>query len=235
MKHLMGSLLGMFGLVLLGLVACQKNTEDLTGLQYYTDNAMDSLHMNGTCGRGGCFEFVYPISVQFPDGNVLAVNSNEELRTAIHDWKASNPDATGRPELVFPLSVVDTSGTVILVETKEDLQALAAACGGGFGHGPQGHKGHGGKGGPGDPGFGHGEACFTPVFPLSLIFPDSSTVEVADQQALHDALHAWRENNPGVSGHPEIAFPVTVTLSDGTQMTVNSKEELQDLIQSCRG
>ncbi|MCB0658966.1 MAG: hypothetical protein KDC57_22640 [Saprospiraceae bacterium] len=229
MKQILGSLLGVFALIAFGLVACQKNNEDLTGVQFYTDNAMDSIHMDGSCGRGGCFEFVYPVTIQFPDGSTQDVATNEEMRTAIHDWKTANPDATARPELVFPLSVIDSSGTVILVETKEELMALAAAC-----KGPGGRHGRGhGPGDRGPNGGGHGEACFTPVFPITLVFPDSTTQEVADRQALHEALHTWRADHPGSEGHPEIDFPVTVELTDGSQVTLNSRDELQALIDSC--
>ncbi len=47
-------------------------------------------------------------------------------------------------------------------------------------------------------------------------------------------LHDWKHNHPGVSGHPEIVFPIQVVMKDdGTVVTVNSKQELHDLKENC--
>jgi hypothetical protein len=47
-------------------------------------------------------------------------------------------------------------------------------------------------------------------------------------------IHSWRENNPGVTGRPQIVFPITVQMTaDSTLVTVNSKEELHQLKEDC--
>ena len=43
----------------------------------------------------------------------------------------------------------------------------------------------------------------------------------------------YRKNNPGVRVHPELVFPITVTMEDGTVVTVNTQDELKALKESC--
>lgn len=215
-----------FILAMIGLASCDKSSLDVTSEDYFTLGAMDSLHRDGGCGRGSCFEFVYPISIKFADGATAEVTSNENMRETIRTWKESNSSATERPTLVFPLEVLAKDGTVTSVASETEFKTLLATCppqGRGKGHGRgRGHK-------PGD----HGQNCFTLVFPVSVQLPDSTVATAADRDALHTILHTWKKNNPTSKARPTLVFPIKVTLTDGTEKTVASKEELTALKDSC--
>ena len=71
------------------------------------------------------------------------------------------------------------------------------------------------------------------VFPVTLEYPDGTTAEAEDRQALHQLLREWRMNNQGAEDRPSIAFPRDVMLEDGTVVTVNNEDELQALIDAC--
>lgn len=214
-----------FVLSMLGLASCDKSSLDVTSEDYFTLSAMDSLHHNGGCGRGSCFEFVYPITIEFADGTTAEVTSNENLRETIRTWKEANPDATERPTLVFPLEVVGKDGTVTSVASSDELKTLLASCA------PKGGKGKG-RGRGHKPGDG-GQNCFTLNFPVTVQLPDSTTATAADRDTLHTILHTWKKNNPTSKTRPTLVFPISVTLSDGTTKTVASKDELSTLKDSC--
>jgi len=81
---------------------------------------------------------------------------------------------------------------------------------------------------------GHGLSCFRIVFPITVAFPDSTTAQATDQQNLRQLVHEWRQNNPGIHARPEIVFPITVVMTaDSTQVTLNSRDELHALKESC--
>lgn len=85
-------------------------------------------------------------------------------------------------------------------------------------------------------GDGHGrhhEPCFELVFPVKVVFPDSTSVEVADKDALEAAIKTWRENNPRVHGRSKIAFPYNVTLEDGTVKTIANEEDFKAALATC--
>lgn len=206
------------GLMLLTLNACQKNQVSPLDVDYYTENAMDSIHDGAGCGRAGCLEFVYPVTIEFPDESSIEVNSVEEMKEAIKSWREDNPDAEERPKLAFPVQVLDALGNVITVEDGEELAKLNRAC-----HILKRHHKRGEMGKP----------CFKLVFPLSISFPDGTTAEAADHKALHDLVKEWRKANPDVEGRPSLVFPLSVEFEDGTQQTVNSKEDLQALKETC--
>ena len=213
-----------FILAMVGLVSCDKSSLDVTSEDYFTLGAMDSLHRGGKCGRGSCFEFVYPISIKFADGSTKEVTSNDNMRETIRAWKESNPSATERPTLVFPLEVLAKDGTVASVESEEEFKKLLATCP------PQGRrKGHGKGPRPGD----NGKTCFKLNFPVSIQLPNNTVVAAADHKALHTILHNWRKNNPSATTRPSLVFPIKVTLADGTEKTVASKEALSALKDSC--
>lgn len=215
-----------FVLAMIGLASCDKSSLDVTSEDYFTLGAMDSLHRNGGCGRGSCFEFVYPITIKFADGTTAEVTSNENLRETIRTWKEANPDATDRPTLVFPLDVLASDGTVTTVASETEFKTLLATCK------PTGGKGRGGKGRGHKPGDG-GQSCFKLNFPVTVQLPDSTTATAADAEALHTILHNWKKSNPTSRVRPTLVFPISVTLTDGTTQTVASKEALAELKESC--
>lgn len=184
----------------------------------YTTQAIFDIQERSGCGRGGCFELVFPITIEFPDESTASANDYDELKTIIRDWKEANPDATERPALSFPLEIVSEDGEIVTINSKEELLDVRRECRRNFG---------------GRPHHGRGERCFTLVFPLTLTLPDNSTVEVADRMALKQAVREWRANNNGSMDRPTLTFPLQVKLEDGTIVEVESKEALQDLKNTC--
>ncbi len=210
--------------------ACQKEDEAVS-VDTFVDESVYEIEERSGTGFNGCYELVFPVTLQFADTTTATVNTYEELRLAIRTWYEANGGhhrPGNRPVIVFPFQVVNDAGEIITIENQEQLQELKALCrpdGGGPGPGgPGGHGGHHGSG-----------PCFTIVFPVTVIFPDNSQVTVNSPQEYRQAIHAWKENNPNTPGRPTYAFPLTVTLRDGTQVTVNSIEELRALKEACRG
>lgn len=187
-----------------------ESEEDLAALRETCDDGKGHGH------RAKCFTPVFPITINFPDGSSEEVANQEEAHEARKAWKEANPDATERPTIAMPFDVMLKDSTVLTIENEEDLAALKESCDDGRGHGPHAR-------------------CFTPVFPLTIEFPDGSSVEVADKDAAKAAVKEWKTANPGATERPSIAFPHDVELEDGTIVTVNSKEEVQALKESCRG
>ncbi len=217
--------------------ACTKNDATQTA-EEYLDETLYSIQERGGMGKYGCYELVFPVTINFPDSTSLTVNSYDEMKTAIRDWFEANPGNPGgpghhghhgqggnieRPTLAFPLTVISPDGELITVNNDQELKELKKECGGGtFGH--HGHHGHG----------QHGLACFEIQFPITVVFPDGTTAAAADQKALHQMLRDWKKANPGSTDRPEIQFPITVVMKDdGTVVTVNSKDELKDLKENC--
>lgn len=75
--------------------------------------------------------------------------------------------------------------------------------------------------------------CFKFVYPISIVFPDSSLVSVASREELIQTLKNWRHDNPSIKGRPHLVYPVTVTMKDGTQVTVNNRQEMLNIIKDC--
>ncbi|PHN04290.1 hypothetical protein CRP01_22265 [Flavilitoribacter nigricans DSM 23189 = NBRC 102662] len=201
------------------LTACEKNsTSTSEDVENYTDLAMFELQERAGCGQRGCFEFVFPITIVFPDATEVEVEDYEGLRDAVYTWRTDNPDATERPTFAFPIEVVSQDGEVISVEDSAALMQLRQRCRRAFGH----HRpGHGGR------------HCFRLTFPLDVAFPDGTTATADDPRALQQLLREWRRNNEGSEERPELVFPLTVEMQDGTTVEVESKEALQELKASC--
>lgn len=216
--------------ITVSIVSCSKN-ETATSVENYTNTALREINESCRGGEAGCFEFVFPISIQFSDGTVVSVDGQDALRDAIKTYKENNPGEKARPEILFPVDIMTEDGSIVTIATKEELRDVIKECKGSFDGG--GRPGHGG----GRPGHGgHGtEPCFTINFPVTIAFPDSTTQTFVDKVALKAGLKAWRQANHGVKERPELVFPISVTKEDGTVVIVNSKEELIALKRECRG
>ncbi|MEM6722959.1 MAG: hypothetical protein AAF598_02915 [Bacteroidota bacterium] len=214
-------------LVLLGLTvslsSCNKeDIPELTDADFYVDNAIYGMQRDASCGSFGCFEFVFPVDVEFPDGSIVSVDSYEDLGTAIRTYIDANPDTDVRPSLVYPVDVMTQDGELATIDDQEALRALASTCAGRFdGRRIRNHR-------------NRRLWCLQLVFPVTIEFEDGSTVSVNDRAELKTAIRTWHADNPDASERPQLTFPLTVEDPDGNQTTVNDREELQDLKQTCQ-
>lgn len=205
--------------------SCEKDadlTSSVVDIDNYVDSTMYDMQRDANCGRFGCYELVFPISFNFPDGTTAEVDSYEDLRETLYAWREANPDVQGRPVLAFPIDLLTEDGEVVTVESREELGELRRACRRDFwrNNGPRGHRNR--------PMF-----CFKPVFPLTLSFPDGTTAEAADRQEMKELLRTWRSNNRGSGERPKLVFPIEVEYEDGTRATAESPEDIRALKAEC--
>lgn len=200
--------------------ACNKSDE--VSIDDAVDTALFNIQERGGMGRLGCFELIFPLTLSYSDGTTDEVDSYEELKQSLRAYFTANGGGSERPTFVFPISVVSQDGDLISVNDQDELQALRAECRGHFGNsGPQGHS-------------RRWLACFDIIFPLTIQFPDGATAQADDRQELHQLIRAWRQDHPGVQERPQIVFPITVKMTeDGSEVTVNSRQELHDLKENC--
>ncbi|MCB0570431.1 MAG: hypothetical protein KDC66_11730 [Phaeodactylibacter sp.] len=227
-----------------GTVSCQKDATDTTtdtvlGVDDYID------YRDGTDGVNNlCFEIVFPVTVEYPNGTSETANSEEELRGLFFTWQQNNPTVHERPTIVMPFNVILEDGTEQTIESKEQLRALLNECMPNLGGG--GHNGHGGSGngGSGNGGNGHngpGDGNFTPcfefVYPLTLVYPnDGGEVVVNSREEMRDALMAWHQENPGDTLRPTIQMPFDVVVQEsGDTVTISTEDDFATLRESCGG
>ncbi|MEM6763592.1 MAG: hypothetical protein AAF824_14945 [Bacteroidota bacterium] len=225
MKVLLKSSLLLALFASLVFVACEEESvesaADVVAVENYVEASVVSLQDSAQCGRHGCFELVFPLSISFPDGTVEEVADYDELKSVIRSWKEANPDAEERPAFVYPIEVISEDGEVITIENGEELRELRKECGRGFRDRVKKWR-------------KFGRPCFDIVFPVTLEFPDETTQTVADRAELKQAVRTWKSENPGATGRPVLTFPITVEFEDGTTQTIETIEDLRDLKDTCQ-
>lgn len=198
----------------------QDETDSSIEIENYTENAIDEMNREAMCGRKGCFEFVFPITMDFPDATSVEVGSYDEMKEAVKSWREANPDVEGRPHLSYPLDIMTDGGEIITVNSKEELRDAVARCIRNWA------KKH--------PKFNN--SCYVVVFPMILEKPDGSIVTVDDREELKELLRALASVRPRPEKRPKLVFPITVKLKeDGTEVVVSNEEELRALKDECRG
>ena len=211
------SLIAMLGIVMFSSCGLEENAIDVDN---YVSEESDEISKKCMTGKSGCFELVFPVTINFPDETSIEVDSHENLKLAIKSWRENNPNATEKPELAFPIDILNEEGELISVQNVEELKALKASCERRF---PKFQK-------------WISNECFQFIYPISIEFPDGSIVESADADSLKDLLKEWFTNNePSPENRPKLVYPFDVALEDGTIQTITSKDDLKALKKSCRG
>lgn len=199
------------------LTSCEKEgilSDEV--VQNFVNESVEAVERSGNVGRTGCYEFVFPVSITFPDGSSNSLEDYETLRATIKAWKEANPEAEEKPSLAFPLEVVSQEGEIITVNTTDELKELKQACK------RSGKKDH-----------NKGDRCFKLVFPVSIAFPDGTTTEFADKAALKTAVRTWKSENPDAEVKPTLAYPLTIELEDGTTVSIADAEALMAQKELC--
>lgn len=75
-----------------------------------------------------CFALVYPVTFGFTDGSTVSVDSREDRRSAIQEFKEANPGIAERPSLQFPITVSFEDETTQSIASQEELEVLADTC-----------------------------------------------------------------------------------------------------------
>jgi len=161
-----------------------------------------------------CFNFNYPVTVQFPDESIFTADSKEDLKAAIQAWREANPGIHKRPHLVYPVSLTMKDGTVLTINSTEEMRDVIRECARRWRH-------------------VRIWTCVDLIYPVTLELPDETTLVVNSKEELKDAIAAWRENNTDMEGRPHIQFPFDVQLKNGEIITINNLDELKDLIKQC--
>ncbi len=76
------------------------------------------------------------------------------------------------------------------------------------------------------------DSCFVFVFPIDVVLPDGSTVQVNSEDELEAILIDWEENAPDTAGYPELVFPLTISV-DGQDQVISTEDELCEIIEEC--
>jgi hypothetical protein len=215
--------------MMFSLTSCDQDSGDLTSTDNFTlaqnlenlpmgkGEIMANKHFHPKHARG-CLDLVFPVTIVFPDGTSAEVNDNEELRSEVRSWYENNT-SDQRPSFEFPITVLIED-----VETSiEDEDALIAAL-----RDCVVQSGHGHSVFP----FKLGD-CIEVNYPITVLFPDGTSLEVADADELKAAFRAWHDSGADSLGRPTIQFPITITIRDRV-LTINSFEQLKRASRLCR-
>jgi len=164
-----------------------------------------------------CYTPIFPVTYLLPDSTEITVDSIQELKLAIREWKEANPGVRGKTKIVFPIDLENEAGDIVTVNNYQELKMYACRKGP---RGPRGPKG--GK-----------NSCVQVVYPVTIAFPDDTTLEIDSKKAGREAFKVWKEENPDTEGKPQLVFPIEVSVDAGDPQMVDSIEDLQALKEAC--
>ena len=206
-----------------GLITSCSDELDTTDVENYVIESTYEIQKNHMVGRPGCFELVFPVTIIFPDSTTAEASSYQNIKETIRSWRQANPDVEGRPHLEFPIEVLNQDGELISIADRTELRKLIRDCKRDFRHGPRDHHM-----------MGKFRACFELVFPLDVLLPEGTLVEVESYREIKQTLREWRQDNPGSTDRPQLNFPIEIEHEDGSTETINSVEELKAAKEACR-
>jgi len=160
-----------------------------------------------------CFTLIFPISIQFPDGTIIIYDSEEAIWDGIEAWFDANPESEEDPTPIYPFDVLLADSTVFTVNSEMDEDAIWEECFGDI-----------------DIDF---DLCFDINFPVTLIYPDGSTVAVNSYEEAENTVDDFYEANPDSEEDILVQFPITITLADGSVQTIDSEDALEEALETC--
>jgi hypothetical protein len=75
-----------------------------------------------------CFDFVYPITIVFPDNTTASANDEDAMETAIKNWYDANPNSTSMFTFSYPITITYDDGTTKTINNDTELEAAYDDC-----------------------------------------------------------------------------------------------------------
>lgn len=177
---------------------------DLMSRTSFNDGSNDNIIDNASC-----FNVQLPVTV-IANGTEVVVDSASDYQTIEDIFDADNND-TDTLEIVFPITVTFEDYTTTEVNSYPELLALIAQC-------------------PDENSDDDDIECIDFQYPITAsIFNQNNelinTIFINSDYDMHEFIEDL-DDYAAVT----ISFPITVILSDGTTMTINSISELQTVI-----
>ena len=215
------SMIWMLSLILftIAFTSCNKDEAATEAeIDNFVNESVQNLESQTRTGRGGCFELVFPVTIEFSTGEQVEVDGYASLKNAIRDWRKQHNVPKGkpivRPQFVYPIEVITSDGETVTIDSLLELLQLKKEC---ILNGD-----------------GNGLPCFRLNFPLSVEYPEGTITSYATPKEMKMALRAWKKANPTAVIRPVLVYPLTITMEDGSQVTVNSRAELAQIKRDCK-
>lgn len=204
--------------------ACIADCEGITAYDVCSDEQLEDYFFDDfECGDLDSLSF--PFELELPDGNILTVNSEEELFDALDQWYADHDEYDEWEEgeweedfeecfsIIFPIDIAFPEGSIQTFNNEEELdQALEAWFDENW----------------------ESDTYPMPVFPIDIQLADSTIVSIEEEGALEElefeCYGAYEDDFCF-----ELVFPMTVNLPDGTTVLANTEEELEDILVATLG
>ena len=168
-----------------------------------------------------CFELVFPVTFDMPDGSTITVtNDDEDGWAGIKAWYEVNPGAEERPALQYPV-VIFFEEESITINSNEDMRKAYGEC---YADRDDGNR--------------EDWECFEMVYPITFTMPDGSSITIqTDDGGSWDELKNWYDENEGYEEvRPELGYPVDIvyeTDEGDVTVTINNEEEMDAAKEEC--
>lgn len=178
----------------------------------------------------GCYQLTFPFDLELADGTVVTVVDHMQYCDLLISGSVAG--------FAFPLNLIDEDGEAVVVNSQEELNEIIDACydfGGGTGGGNV----------TGDLGLllyvalnidSTGTvACYTinwPIDATQIDAVDGEEIGTVTITSLDEALSL-----PGMNSGEfvyNVIYPVTVTNTDGTVVTINGIEDIFQALEDCQ-
>ncbi len=182
---------------------------NLAGLMKRT--AMKDGSFDNIIDRANCFTVQLPITV-LANGIQVVVNSSDDFEL-VENIFDDHDDDTDTIEILFPITVTLEDFTETTINNQSEFDSLASTC-------------------PGENEIDEDIECVDFRFPINVttfntITEKFSKSQLQNDRELFDFIESFTPNDIS-----NIEFPVIVILSDETEITTNTMQELEAVITS---
>jgi len=159
-----------------------------------------------------CFELIFPVAYNMPDGTTIVVFNDDESEWSImKTWYEANSEYEEKAELQFPV-VIFLEEELITLNNYQELRDAYVAC-----NDSQPNRERDKR-----------TTCFELVYPISYTMPDETTISI-DNVEDYMNIRNWYLEYPDVEEKPSMEYPVSISYYTEVQDSIVIIESEEDM------